>query len=105
MTHAEPEQESIGVRLGQRFLPGCHSDWIAAVYICDAGGNDDPLGPGQEQASLCQRLPSDSFAIPNRAVTHLFQFGSCLLHTRRRQDIELKGPNAKRAKLDWFLSH
>src|SRR5258706_7371950 len=105
VTYAKPKQETIGVRLGQRFLPCCHSDWIAAVDICNAGGDNDALRSSQEQGCLCERLASSSFAIPNRPVTQLFQFGSGLLHARRRQHVQLKCPNSKRAKLNRFLSH
>src|SRR5258706_15779937 len=105
VTYAKPKQETIGVRLGQRFLPCCHSDWIAAVDICNTGGDNDALCSSQEQGCLCERLASSSFAIPNRPVTQLFQFGSGLLHARRRQHVQLKCPNSKRAKLNRFLSH
>ncbi len=72
VAHSKPKQESVGVRLGQRFLSGCHSEWIAAVDIRNAGGDDDALRSGQEEACLCERLASHSFAIPQCAVTQLF---------------------------------
>src|ERR1700732_2721793 len=105
MAYAKAEQKPVGVRLGQRLLGGGHCDGIAAVDVSDAGGHDDSLGLRQEQACLCERLASCSLDKPKRAVSYLFQFGSRFLHARRRQDIELKIPNSKRAKLHFSLSH
>ncbi len=69
VTYAQPEKESMGVGLGQRFLRGGHCDRIAAVNVGDAGSDDHALRCGQEQSRLGERLASRSFAKPKRAVS------------------------------------
>ena len=99
VAHAEPEQEAVGERVGERLPDRRHRDRVAAVDRGDAGRDDEPLGAAEEQRRVHERVAAGHLGDPERVVAELLELRGDLGHRRRSAAGRGAGPDPDASEL------
>ncbi len=99
VAHAEPEQEAVRERVGERLPDRCHGDRVAAVDRGDARRDDDPLGAGEDERGVHEGVAPRHLREPQRVVPELLELGRDLGHAPDRLGVEAAGPDPDASEL------